>query len=284
MERKVKQQVTGFRTQDGAGVNLVRVLGNRTVDEYDPILMLDSFDSTNPDDYTAGFPMHPHRGIETVSYIYRGQMVHRDSLGNEDSIADGEVQWMTAGSGIMHEEDLPASERMLGVQLWLNLPAKNKMVVPAYHSIKNSEIQEILLENGKLRLLAGNYEDKKGYISNYLPLDYYDIHLNANSSIVINTDKERSVMVFTLLGEAYIGDELVKEKTAAKLTLGERVVIKAGDKNAQVLFISSEKLDEPVVWGGPIVMNTKEELQKAFDDLKQGTFLQEEIDYESDEV
>lgn len=284
MERKVQQQVTGFRTQDGAGVNLVRVLGNRTVEEYNPILMLDSFDSTNPDDYTAGFPMHPHRGIETISYIYRGQMVHRDSLGNEDSIADGEVQWMTAGSGIMHEEKLPASERMLGVQLWLNLPSKNKMVAPAYHSIKNSEIQEISFENGKLRLLAGEYEDKKGYISSYLPLDYYDIHLNTDSSITIQTNKERSVIIFTLLGEAFIGDELVKEKTAATLSAGDSVVIKAGDKNAQVLFISSEKLEEPVVWGGPIVMNTKEELQKAFDDLKQGTFLQKEIDYELDQT
>lgn len=162
MERKIKQQVTGFRTQDGAGVSLVRVLGNGTVQEYDPILMLDSFDSTNPDDYTAGFPMHPHRGIETISYVYRGFMTHKDSLGNEDTIGDGEVQWMTAGSGIMHEEKLPAAERMLGVQLWLNLPSKDKMAPPAYHSIKNSEIEEIEIENGKLRLLAGEYEGRKG--------------------------------------------------------------------------------------------------------------------------
>ena len=177
MERKISQQVRGYRTKDGAGVNLVRVLGNQTVEEYDPILMLDSFDSTNPDDYTAGFPMHPHRGIETISYVYRGQMTHRDSLGNEDTIGDGEVQWMTAGSGILHEEKLPASERMLGVQLWLNLPAKDKMTAPAYRSIKNSEIEEIEIENGKLRLLAGEYNGRKGYSGKYLPLDYYDIHL-----------------------------------------------------------------------------------------------------------
>ena len=279
MERKIKQQVTGFRTQDGAGVNLVRVLGNRTVKEFDPILLLDSFDSTNPDDYTAGFPMHPHRGIETISYIYRGSMTHRDSLGNEDTIGDGEVQWMTAGSGIMHEEKLPASERLLGVQLWLNLPAKDKMVPPVYHSIKNSEIEEIELENGKLRLLAGEYEGRKGYISKYLPLDYYDIHLNSNASTIVKTDSERFVMVFTLLGDAYIGDELVKEKTAVKLTSGDYVKIKATGKNAQVLFMSSKALSEPVVWGGPIVMNTKEELNKAFDDLRRGTFLQDKISY-----
>lgn len=279
MERKISQQVRGYRTQDGAGVSLVRVLGNETVQEYDPILMLDSFDSTNPDDYTAGFPMHPHRGIETISYVYRGQMTHRDSLGNEDTIADGEVQWMTAGSGILHEEKLPASERMLGVQLWLNLPAKNKMVPPAYRSIKNSEIEEIELENGKLRLLAGEYEGRKGYMSKYLPLDYYDLHLDPNASIVLNTESERSVMVFTLLGDAYIGGELVKEKTAVKLNSGDYVEIKATDKNAQVLFISSKLLAEPVVWGGPIVMNTKDELNKAFDDLKKGTFLQKVISY-----
>lgn len=279
MERKVKDQVRGYRTQDGAGVNLVRVLGNTTVETYDPILMLDSFDSTNPDDYTAGFPMHPHRGIETVSYIFRGKMIHKDSLGNEDAIADGEVQWMTAGSGILHEENLPASERMLGVQLWLNLPAKDKMTAPAYHSIRNSEIEEIPLENGKLRLLAGKYKDRTGYMSKYLPLDYYDIHLKPNASIVIDTEKDRSVMAFTLVGEANIGGTVIKEKTAVKLTEGDQVVIESTDKAAQVLFVSSTLLNEPVAWGGPIVMNTKSELQKAFADLQNGTFLQKEISY-----
>lgn len=279
MERKIIQQVRGYRTQDGAGVNLVRVLGKGTVKEYDPILMLDSFDSKNPEDYIAGFPMHPHRGIETISYVYRGHMTHKDSLGNEDTIGDGEVQWMTAGSGILHEEKLPESERLLGVQLWLNLPAKDKMVPPAYHSIKNTEIEEIELENGKLRLLAGEFEGRKGYLSKYLPLDYYDLHINPDATIILNTERERSVMVFTLLGDAYIGGELVKEKTAVKITSGDYVEIKSTNKKAQVLFISSTTLNESVAWGGPIVMNTKEELNKAFDDLKKGTFLQSDISY-----
>ncbi|WP_334291567.1 pirin family protein [Lacrimispora indolis] len=281
VERKVKRQIRGFRTQDGAGVKLVRVLGHETTEEYDPILMLDSFDSINPDDYTAGFPMHPHRGIETISYVYRGQMVHRDSLGNEDSISDGEVQWMTAGSGILHEEKLPSSERMLGVQLWLNLPSKDKMTSPAYHSIKNEEIEEIDLENGKLRLLAGQYKDKKGYMSKYLPLDYYDIHLDPNASVFIDTEPDRSVMIFTLSGEVFIGGERVKEKTAAKLTSGNRVEIKSTEENAQILFVSSKPLGEAIAWGGPIVMNTKAELQKAFADLEQGTFLQKEMSYDN---
>lgn len=279
MERRISQQVNGYRTQDGAGVSLVRVLGNRTVQEYDPILLLDSFDSTNPDDYTAGFPMHPHRGIETISYVYRGFMTHKDSLGNEDTIGDGEVQWMTAGSGILHEEKLPAAKRMLGVQLWLNLPAKDKMAPPAYHSIKNTEIKEVELENGKLRVLAGEYAGKKGYLAKYLPLDYYDIHLNAGASTTIATVSERSVMLFTLLGDACIAGELVKEKTAVKLTAGDLVTILATEKPAQVLFVSSIKLAEPIAWGGPIVMNTKEELNKAFDDLEQGTFIQKGISY-----
>ncbi len=280
MERKIKQQIKGFETQDGAGVKLVRVLGHSTMEEFDPILMLDSFDSTNPKDYIAGFPMHPHRGIETISYVAQGQMKHRDSLGSEDTISSGEVQWMTAGSGILHEETLPASERMLGVQLWLNLPAKDKMVPPAYHSIKNSQIEEIKLESGVLRLLAGVYKDKKGFIGSYLPLDYYDIQLNPHGSVTIDTNKDNFVMAFTLVGDAYIGGEFVKEKTAVKLTQGDFVTIKSSDSNAQVLFISSTPIKEPIAWGGPIVMNTREELQQAFIDLDRGTFLQSEISYE----
>lgn len=279
IERKIINQIAGFRTQDGAGVNLVRVLGNKTVQDYDPILMLDSFDSENPDDYTAGFPMHPHRGIETISYLSRGQMTHRDSLGNEDTIRDGEVQWMTAGSGILHEEKLPASDKLLGVQLWLNLPAKDKMGHPTYHSIKKSEIEDIELENGKLRLLVGEFEGRKGYESKYLPLDYYDIQLNPNGSVSIKTKRERSIMLFTLFGDAYIGGVLVNEKRAVKLSSGDYVEIKATNEKSQVLFISSLELNEPVVWGGPIVMNTKEELMKAFDDLKTGNFLQNKIAY-----
>lgn len=279
MERKIKKQTLGYKTKDGAGVNLDRVLENNTVKDYDPILLLDSFDSTNPDDYIAGFPMHPHRGIETISYVYYGKMTHKDSLGNEDTIANGEIQWMTAGSGILHEEKLPASERLLGVQLWLNLPAKYKMVHPAYHSIKNFEIKEIKLDSGKLRLLAGEFDGEKGYISKYLPLDYYDLHLNPNSSINLKTKRDSSVMMFTLSGDAYIGGELVKEKTAVKLTDGDYIKIKSTEKNAKVLYMSSQHLEEPIAWGGPIVMNTKEQLNKAFEDLNKGTFIKSEITY-----
>ncbi|EGY80256.1 pirin family protein [Peptoniphilus indolicus] len=284
MNREVVKKVTGFRTKDGAGVSLVRVLGHETTDTYDPILMLDSFDSTDPDDYTAGFPMHPHRGIETISYVYRGNMVHKDSLGNEDQISDGEVQWMTAGSGIMHEEVLPASERMLGVQLWLNLPKKDKMVRPEYHAIKNKDIEEIKIDGGYLRLLAGNYKDHKGHVGKYLPLDYYDIHIEPGKEVSIDTADNKSVTVFTLIGDVEIENKVVEEKTSAKLGEGNKVVIKNhGQEEALVLFLSSEQLNEPIAWGGPIVMNTRRELEQAFADLQNGNFIKDKLIFDRGE-
>lgn len=279
MERKIKTKVRGFRTRDGAGVSLVRVLGNQTTKEFDPILMLDSFDSTNPDDYTAGFPMHPHRGIETISYVSRGKMIHRDSLGNEDGISDGEVQWMNSGSGIMHEEMVPAADRLLGVQLWLNLPSKDKMSKPSYNSIKNDKIPEIEIEGGKLRLLAGTYKEYQGYKGNYLPMNYYDIQLNADAEFTLTMGQKDSVMIFTLLGNIYINGEYIEEKTAVKLTEGDSLTIKNGKEKAQVLYINSKALNEPIAWAGPIVMNTQEEIQKAFSELMSNTFIKEKIEY-----
>lgn len=280
MERKIKEKVTGFRTRDGAGVSLVRVLGHDTVETFDPILMLDSFDSERPDDYTAGFPLHPHRGIETISLIVSGNMVHRDSLGNEDAIRDGEVQWMTAGSGIMHEEKLPVSERLLGVQLWLNMPRENKMAPPEYHSIKKEDIEEITIEGGLLRLISGKYKDHEGFRGKYLPVDYYDIKLEPGKSFTIETGREKSVLVFTLSGAARIAGETVEEKTAVKLTEGESLVIESLEKEAEILFVSSDMLKEPVSWGGPIVMNTEQELRQAFAELRTGEFLKEKVEYD----
>lgn len=279
MKREIKTKVKGFRTQDGAGVNLVRVLGNQTVEEFDPILMLDSFDSTNPDDYTAGFPMHPHRGIETISYISSGKMVHRDSLGNEEEVSDGEVQWMNSGSGILHEEMVPAAKRLLGVQLWLNLPKKDKMSTPSYHSITRDQIKEVEFEGGKVRVLAGSYKDVQGFKGEYLPLDYYDIHLDPQAELTLNMNEDDSVMLFTLLGDVYVNGELIEEKTAVKLIKGDEVTIKNADKKAQVLYMGSKALNEPAAWAGPIVMNTQEELKQAFIELRDGNFIKEKVDY-----
>lgn len=279
MKRQIKEKLTGYRTTDGAGVSLVRVLGRSTVDLFDPILMLDSFDSENPEDYIKGFPMHPHRGIETVSFLSRGNMIHRDSLGNEDSITDGEVQWMTAGSGILHEETLPASEKMLGVQIWLNLPRENKMAKPEYKSIKNNEMEIIEIQGGTLKLISGQYKEYTGHTGKYLPLDFYDINLNENTKFEIEMENDKSVLVFLLKGSGKIAGELIPEKTAVKLTEGTKLEIETLDEKLELLYLSSNRLDEPVSWGGPIVMNTDKELDLAFRELQNGNFIKEEMNY-----
>lgn len=280
VNRKVKSKKTGFRTKDGAGVSLVRVLGSQTVDEFDPILMLDSFDSTNPEDYVAGFPLHPHRGIETISYLSKGKMIHKDTLGNEDSITDGEVQWMNAGSGILHEEKIPEADRLLGVQLWLNLPKEEKFSKPYYHAIRKDDIKVIDFSSGKIRLLAGDFGKYQGFKAEHLPLDYYDIHLDKGGEITLDCGEDDSVMVFTLLGKISIEGEEIREKTAAKLTNGNKVTIKNAGDLAQVLFLSTRALNEPVAWAGPIVMNSEEELEEAFLDLRKGSFIRENLEFD----
>jgi redox-sensitive bicupin YhaK (pirin superfamily) len=223
--------------------------------------------------------MHPHRGIETISYVYRGTMVHRDSLGHAKSISDGGVQWMTAGSGILHEEMIPEADRLLGVQLWLNLPAADKMVAPAYHGIESSDIPEVALGGKSLvRVLAGSYGEARGFQSQQLPLDYYDVQLEPGASVSVPVGTDRSVMAFTLMGQAQVCGASIAEKTAVRLADGDTVTIEnRGAVRTQTLLMSSRRLDEPVAWGGPIVMNTREELSDAFRELEAGTFLKEEI-------
>lgn len=279
MKAGIKAIAKGQAIVDGAGVHLVRVLGHSTVKEFDPILMLDSFDSYHPDDYTAGFPMHPHRGIETISYLSSGKMLHKDSLGNSDTISDGEVQWMCAGSGILHEEQVPSAKHLLGVQLWLNLPSDEKMAKPAYHRIKREEIMEIAFPGGMLRLLAGSYQQYMGFQGAHHPLDYYDIHLQADAQFHTTFNVTDTIILFTLSQGVYINNQWISEKTAVVLSDGDEVELIAKDHGTQVLFLRSCPLREPIAWGGPIVMNTKELLQHAFDELQQGTFLKGDITY-----
>ncbi|MBY4797741.1 pirin family protein [Collinsella sp. AGMB00827] len=279
MKRTITQQVTGHRTVDGAGVSLVRVLGHDTVQAFDPILMLDSFDSTNPDEYTAGFPLHPHRGIETISYVYKGKMKHKDTIGNTDTVSDGEVQWMNSGSGIMHAEEVPAADRLLGVQLWLNLPAAQKMSSPTYRALHVEDIPEVAIEGGRIRVLAGAYGEVEGHKSEHLPFTYYDIHLTKGAKIGLPTVHDDSIMLFTLKGEAIIDGVVVQEKTAVKLSEGDSILIEAAGDSSQVLFMASRALKEPVAWAGPIVMNTQEELAQASRELQDGTFIKEGMEY-----
>ena len=283
MLRNVENQVQGFRTKDGAGVSLVRVLGFKTADVFDPFLMLDAFDSTDPKDYIAGFPMHPHRGIETVTFLSKGTIVHEDHLGTKAAIHDGEAQWLTAGSGAYHSEMPQPAERMLGVQLWLNIPAKDKMrAEPFYHGIVNSEIQEFPLEGGKLRLLTGNYQGHSGIQGKYLPLDYYDIVLEPNAKLTLDVPGEnRSAMVFTLEGAATVSGTPVAAKTAAKLGDGDTVTIEAGDEPIEILFMCSNVLGEQIAWYGPVVMTTREELIQAYAEMDNGTFIKQAARYEN---
>ncbi len=285
MLRTVRTTVQGYRTQDGAGVSLVRVLGDSTARDFDPFLMLDAFDSTDPRDYAAGFPMHPHRGIETVTYLARGGMVHEDHLGTRAVIHDGEAQWLTAGSGAFHSEMPQPAPRMLGTQLWLNLPARNKMTAaPFYHGITNDEIQQIPLEGGTLRLVAGSFGDATGFQGSYLPLDYYDVRLDPGACVMLPMPgTDRTVMAFTLQGPACLSGADVPAKTAALFGAGDEVRVETGEEPVELLLMSAPRLGEPIAWAGPIVMNTNEELDRAFADLDAGTFVREAAGYENRE-
>ncbi len=283
MLRQVEMQVQGYRAVDGAGVSLVRVLGNETAKAFDPFLMLDAFDSTDPRDYVAGFPTHPHRGIETVTFLSRGSIVHEDHLGTRAAIHDGEAQWLTAGSGAFHSEMPQPAERMLGVQLWLNIPAAQKMTAePFYHGVINEEIREFPLEAGRLRLVCGSYAGERGICGKYLPLDFYDIFLDAGGSVTLDVPGDsKSAMVFTLEGPAVVSGTAVPAKTAARLGSGDAVRIEAGEEPIEILFFRSERLGEPIAWYGPIVMNTSDELITALDELQEGTFIKQAAKYEN---
>lgn len=275
MKRKILNRTQGFRTKDGAGVSLVRVLSRNTTKEYDPILMLDSFDSVDPEDYIKGFPMHPHRGIETITYLREGTMTHKDSMGNEDTITDNEVQWMTAGSGIMHEEMPKPSKRMLGVQLWLNLLAKDKMVRPHYQSLRGDDLKIVEEDNAKVKVISGEYKGIKGYAPKYLPLDFYEIEIKKNDEFTIDTKDDQQVILFTLIGDIEVEGDVVSEKTAVTTTNGDKLTIKAKDEDVIVLFLQSIPTNEEIAWAGPIVMNTNEDLRQASLDLRNGTFIKE---------
>ncbi len=268
------REVRGQHAVDGAGVHLVRVLGKGDTEDFDPFLMLDSFDSTNPSDYLAGFPMHPHRGIETITYLISGEMEHEDSLGNQGVIRAGESQWMTAGSGILHQEMPQRSERMLGFQLWLNLPQDEKMTPPAYLSIESGQMGLERREGAEIRVLAGRFGEAQGVVPRHVKASIYDIRLDAGASLTVPVDGEETAFVFLIEGDAMVADRPVPVKTAVLLSRGEGVDLTApADAAARIIFCSGKALREPIAWGGPIVMNTEAELRHAFAELQQGTFI-----------
>jgi len=274
--RQIRKLVTGHSTVDGAGVHLVRVLGHDDVENFDPFLMLDAFDSTNPADYIKGFPWHPHRGIETVTYLVGGRIEHGDSLGNSGVIGDGDCQWMTAGSGIIHQEMPKASPRMLGVQLWLNLPAKDKMCAPQYNGITQADIPVVREDGAAVRVISGTYrETPSATQGNYVQPLYLDVELESGMVWEAETDPAGTLFVYIISGAGAFGEpgETVEQRHAVLFGNGDTFRVMAGEKGMRFLLLCGRPLREPVAWGGPIVMNTPEELRLAFRELDAGTFI-----------
>ena len=283
--RRFTQAVRGQHAVDGAGVHLRRVLGIRTIRDFDPFLMLDGFDSSDPADYIKGFPWHPHRGIETVTYLLKGDIEHGDSLGNKGVIGDLQCQWMTAGSGIIHQEMPRASERMLGCQLWVNLPKKDKMTQPAYRDIRQQDVAVVSEKNATVRVLSGNYKNNPGAVKGeYVRVQYLDVDLAPDSDWSYNETPNDQTMFLYLIDGTLAADEALanfEEKACAILmtasssdsTTFDELRVKSGPLGARFFVIAARPLQEPVAWGGPIVMNTQEELNLAFSELQSRTFI-----------
>ncbi|MDR3584312.1 MAG: pirin family protein [Desulfosporosinus sp.] len=275
--RTIQKIITGTTQYDGAGVKLVRVIGHADVKEFDPFLMLDAFDSNDPADYIKGFPFHPHRGIETVTYLIHGDIEHRDSLGNKGNILDGCCQWMTAGSGIMHQEMPKATERMLGVQLWLNLPRSYKMTHPQYRDISSAMIPKIQEENCTIGIISGHYLQTSGAIQgDYVKTLFLDVEMTAGSKWRLELEKEATLFIYIVEGAGYFdleGQTPIEQRKAVLMGKGEEFFAQASEKGLRFLLFSGQPLKEPIAWGGPIVMNTHQELQQAFQEIEKGTFI-----------
>ncbi len=267
-------------TMEGAGVRLQRVFGFSQAPDLDPFLLLDHFGSQNPDDYLAGFPWHPHRGIETVTYLLTGAVEHGDSLGNQGIIRSGEVQWMTAGSGIIHQE-MPqlVDEPLLGFQLWVNLPAAQKMMTPRYNGILSDQIPTVELEPGiQAKVIAGEVAGTQGPMRDLIvEVGYYDLTLAPGARMGFPIPAGHRTFAYLFAGSGSFTPDAAKEVAAGHLIVfaneGQTVQIQAGESGMRFLLAHGHPLKEPVAWRGPIVMNTEEELRLAFSEFRAGTFI-----------
>jgi len=287
--RPVERAFRGQETLEGAGVRLHRLFGNSHVPIFDPFLLLDNFSSTDPRDFVAGFPWHPHRGIETVTYILDGKVEHGDSLGNEGVIDAGDVQWMSAGSGIIHQEMPKQHEgRLAGFQLWVNLPARLKMEVPSYRGLATTEIPTVSGGDGaRVKVIAGRYEGVEGPVTG-IPVDptYLDVDLPPGSSIDLPTPLGHTAFAYTVSGGTGFGPgegAPVGPDQAILFGAGEHVAARAGPDGGRFLLVAGRPLHEPVAWYGPIVMNRQDELAEAITELRRGDFIKHSkvIDEES---
>ena len=266
---------------DGAGVLLNRVFGHAQVPDFDPFLLLDDFGSDNPDDYLAGFPWHPHRGIETVTYMLSGEVEHGDSLGNQGVIGSGDVQWMTAGSGIIHQEMPRRIEgRMRGFQLWVNLPAEKKMMEPRYRDVLADNMPEVSPVDGvRMRIVAGEIGGVRGPVEDVIAdPSFFDITLEPGVDFEHPTPIKHTVFIYAVDGHGQLGVDGPRQLVQGQVALlgdGASIAVAAGDAPFRYLLVSGAPLGEPVAWSGPIVMNTKEELATAFREYREGTFIRQ---------
>ena len=274
MERKVERILKSQPTIEGAGVRLKRVFGYYEVPTMDPFLLLDHFGSDNPADYVNGFPWHPHRGIETVTYMWSGEVEHGDSMGNSGIIKSGDAQWMTAGSGIIHQEMPRRFEGLMrGFQLWVNLPAKKKMMAPKYRGIEKQEIPTIQKNGLVVKVLSGKVDGVEGPVRDLaVDVEYLDVKLAAGKTFEHSKPEDYKVFAYVVEGLIEAQDKTIEQGHCAVFGKGDTVGIESED-GAHFLFVTGKPLKEPVAWGGPIVMNTQAELAKAFKELDEGTFI-----------
>lgn len=280
--REVLKLITPTTTSDGAGVKLRRSIATAELDHVDPFFLFDHFGSENADDYIAGFPMHPHRGIETITYVLDGSVEHRDSIGNSGVIGAGDVQWMTAGSGIMHEEMPKVGPRRLdGFQIWLNLPAKLKMTTPRYRGVPSNQIPEVVRSDGtRIRIIAGVVEGQLGAVKEiYAEPTYLDVALPAGSRFEQPVPFGHTALLYVFEGEVAVGSvgdaptDCIAATRLVILTDGDRVSVRSFGNAARFLLLSALPLNEPAVRWGPFVMNTREEIALALSELQDGTFV-----------
>ncbi len=267
----IKQVVQGMPASDGAGVKLKRVLGQPLLKRLDPFLMLDEFGSEDAQDYIAGFPAHPHRGFQTVTYMLNGKMGHKDSVGNEGVIEDGGLQWMNAGKGIIHEEMPKQTEgKMRGFQLWVNLPASEKMSEPGYEDIKSAQINETkLTKHAHARVLAGELNGVAGAVTTKaVQPQFYDIHVQQNDDIALSVDHEHNGFLYVYEGQIEFGKHTIKKGQLAVLDLVDTLAFSAAAQT-KLIFISGKPIGEPVAQYGPFVMNTQAEINQAIQDYQQ---------------
>jgi len=296
--RPVKRIALSQPTMEGAGVKLRRAFGFGTTDEFDPFLLLDDFRNDRPEDYRAGFPWHPHRGIETITYVLKGTVDHGDSLGNQGTLGAGDVQWMTAGRGILHQE-MPQGDahgQMHGFQLWANLPSSLKMTAPRYQDVPAAEIPEIVDDDGtRVRIVCGDFWGKRGPVEGVAADPrYLDVFVPPGKRKTLAVETERHAFAYVFEGSGVFrgasepfgvltekavddGEVLVREQTGNRSLVvfdrGDEVTVQAGEQGIRFLLVSGKPIAEPVAWYGPIVMNTQAELQQAVTELRNGTFI-----------